>query len=297
MQTSASGISDELWSAIARTRADYYVPRWKRYAAGEKTFPSWHWPALFVAVFWALYRKSWAGALGFLLIPPVITFVVGVLVGILGWDEAPAPGIGFAAILVIFLLPPILANGFYYRKARRLVAEALLVSPDPKTQLAFLTAKGGTSKVGPVLGIAFVCIAGILVAIALPAYQDYTIRARVSEAISATSQCRRAVSESYASSRAISIGANEWGCGDGSTASPYVTAISINPNGVITLVLSTNSAIGSAGGKTVSLTPTNTSDAALTWSGGGDIRVHRFKCAAGAVNPIPPKYLPGSCRQ
>ena len=42
-----------------------------------------------------------------------------------------------------------------------------------------------------------VAIIGILAAVALPAYQDYTIRARVSEAILATSQCRTAVSEIY----------------------------------------------------------------------------------------------------
>ncbi len=42
-----------------------------------------------------------------------------------------------------------------------------------------------------------VAIIGILAAVALPAYQDYTIRARVSEAVLATSQCRTAVSEIY----------------------------------------------------------------------------------------------------
>ena len=42
-----------------------------------------------------------------------------------------------------------------------------------------------------------VAIIGILAAVALPAYQDYTIRARVSEAILATSQCRTAISEVY----------------------------------------------------------------------------------------------------
>jgi type IV pilus assembly protein PilA len=42
-----------------------------------------------------------------------------------------------------------------------------------------------------------VAIIGILAAVALPAYQDYTIRARVSEAVLATSQCRTAISEIY----------------------------------------------------------------------------------------------------
>ena len=44
-----------------------------------------------------------------------------------------------------------------------------------------------------------VAIIGILAAVALPAYQDYTIRARVSEAVLATSQCRTSISEIYQS--------------------------------------------------------------------------------------------------
>ena len=46
-----------------------------------------------------------------------------------------------------------------------------------------------------------VAIIGILAAVALPAYQDYTIRARVSEVILAASSCRTAVSESVQSSQ------------------------------------------------------------------------------------------------
>ena len=46
-----------------------------------------------------------------------------------------------------------------------------------------------------------VAIIGILAAVALPAYQDYTIRARVSEGILATSQCRTAIAEIYQSAK------------------------------------------------------------------------------------------------
>ncbi len=72
-----------------------------------------------------------------------------------------------------------------------------------------------------------VAIIGILAAVALPAYQDYTIRARVSEAVLATSQCRTAISEIYQSAnRTRPIGANNWGCGEATGASTqYVAAI------------------------------------------------------------------------
>ena len=64
-----------------------------------------------------------------------------------------------------------------------------------------------------------VAIIGILAAVALPAYQDYTIRARVSEAVLATSQCRTAISEIYQTARPRhGVAPDNWGCGEGSTA-------------------------------------------------------------------------------
>ncbi len=69
-----------------------------------------------------------------------------------------------------------------------------------------------------------VAIIGILAAVALPAYQDYTIRARVSEGVLATSQCRTAIAEIYQSAAAGTvIGANNWGCGEGTTTTQYVS--------------------------------------------------------------------------
>ena len=94
-----------------------------------------------------------------------------------------------------------------------------------------------------------VAIIGILAAVALPAYQDYTIRARVSEAILATSQCRTAVAEVYQSAKAgVTIGQDNWGCGEGSTSTQYVAGISTSPDGLITVTLTNKSELGTAGG-------------------------------------------------
>lgn len=58
-----------------------------------------------------------------------------------------------------------------------------------------------------------VAIIGILAAVALPAYQDYTVRARMSEAILAGSACRTSITESLQSLPADStVLAGEWGC-------------------------------------------------------------------------------------
>jgi type IV pilus assembly protein PilA len=57
-----------------------------------------------------------------------------------------------------------------------------------------------------------VAIVGILAAIALPAYQDYTIRARVSEAAAAAGACKTAVAEYYASNAALPADTSTAGC-------------------------------------------------------------------------------------
>jgi type IV pilus assembly protein PilA len=138
-----------------------------------------------------------------------------------------------------------------------------------------------------------VAIIGILAAVALPAYQDYTIRARVSEAVLATSQCRTAVSEIYQTSTATAIGQDNWGCGEGSTQTQYVAGISTSPAGVITVTTSTNASLGAAKSGTMLLTPQSAAGTALGWTGAGNVQVAGFKCTPGT---IPAKYLPGSCR-
>src|ERR671928_1981833 len=56
-----------------------------------------------------------------------------------------------------------------------------------------------------------VAIIGILAAVALPAYQDYTVRAKMSEVILAMSACRTSITEVYQSGPAGAIAVNGWG--------------------------------------------------------------------------------------
>ena len=138
-----------------------------------------------------------------------------------------------------------------------------------------------------------VAIIGILAAVALPAYQDYTIRGRVSEAVLATSQCRTAISEIYQTAAAgTAIGANNWGCGEGTTSTQYVASIATSANGVVTVTTSAGTSLGAAASKTMTLTPTDSAGTALTIAA-IPTQVGGFKCAAGTMAA---KYLPGSCR-
>ena len=76
-----------------------------------------------------------------------------------------------------------------------------------------------------------VAIIGILAAVALPAYQTYTIKAKVSEGMLAASQCRTTVSEVYQTGNTSSLpGSNGWGC-EQTTAgqsSKYVSTVTTN---------------------------------------------------------------------
>jgi Tfp pilus assembly major pilin PilA len=174
---------EALFRAVIQKNIDYYLPRMQRYAKGERSFPSWNWPALFASGFWALYRKSWAAALFFV----AIGVAVQVVQSVVGRAFGPGSLRNVAVILlgaVAWVVPPLFANGFYYRKVRKLIAGARAVAPDPQAQLGYLAAKGGTSKVW-IVPLVVVAVAGMLAAIALPAYQDYVARTKVIEAIAA----------------------------------------------------------------------------------------------------------------
>jgi len=84
-----------------------------------------------------------------------------------------------------------------------------------------------------------VAIIGILAAIAIPAYQDYTIRAQVTEGLSLAAQAKTAVSESFASTGAApaSRAAAGMSAAVGDTSGNYVSQVGIL-NGVITVTYS-----------------------------------------------------------
>ena len=155
-----------------------------------------------------------------------------------------------------------------------------------------------------------VAIIGILAAVALPAYETYTIKAKVSEAILATSQCRTAVSEVYQTGSTSALpGANGWGCeATAGGATKYVDLVTTSANGVITVVTSAATDLKTAASSIISLTPQDNAGLALVAATSvGSTQVFQFRCqpstsytnAAGTTTTgtaIPAKYLPGSCK-
>jgi len=145
-----------------------------------------------------------------------------------------------------------------------------------------------------------VAIIGILAAIALPAYQDYVVRSKVSEVILAASACRTAVSEGYQTgTTGVGPGANNWGCENAAVSSTYVASIQTSANGVIT-VTTTNAGLGgtpTANNTTLILTPLTAAGAVLT-AAAIPTQVGGWACnkAPGAIGTLPAKYRPSSCK-
>lgn len=134
-----------------------------------------------------------------------------------------------------------------------------------------------------------VAIIGVLAAVALPAYQDYTYKARVSEIILAASACRTAVSEFVASSGALPANAVADDdaadiCG-ASAPGGFVASVDwgVTTGGIITATAAVDADLGGASGLTITLTPgavDATTNTIPTWTCGGT---------------IPANLKPGSC--
>ena len=158
-----------------------------------------------------------------------------------------------------------------------------------------------------------VAIIGILAAVALPAYQDYTIRAKMSEAILAGSTCRTSMTETIQSLAALTtVPINGWGCEQTNTASgtKYVatvttTALSATPaigDAVISvLTQGVNNQTGGAVGGIMRMAPCaastqTTFGTCLPPVQGGVINSWLCGPGATAATQVAAKYLPGSCR-
>src|SRR5690349_10838337 len=139
-----------------------------------------------------------------------------------------------------------------------------------------------------------VAIIGILAAIALPAYQDYTIRAKVTEGLSLAAAAKTAVTESYISNGVLPTNNQQAGRPPANQITArYVTSVTVGANGVISIVVGNPAAVppGTLGGnppmdnQTLTLTPNVTANqGSITWACAINADAQRYK------------YVPAECR-
>ena len=142
-------------------------------------------------------------------------------------------------------------------------------------------------------------IIGILAAVALPAYQDYTVRAKVSEIVLAASSCRTSITETVQSAVGSTLpAADAWGCEQTAAAgvTKYVATVNTTDTGRIDVTSSAATDLKDAASKVVTLVPYKDANTELANTDTGAVI---FKWVCGDQNKgttMPTKYLPGSCR-
>lgn len=153
-----------------------------------------------------------------------------------------------------------------------------------------------------------VAIIGILATLALPAYEDYTTRAKVSEGILAASKCRTSITETSQTKLKDAPAANGFGCEDATgPVTQYVKTITTADNGAITVELQNIAALEkTSGGATVknnkiTLTPYANADlsTAMTkddYKSTGTNSIKGWKCTTASANGVETRFLPASCR-
>ena len=131
-----------------------------------------------------------------------------------------------------------------------------------------------------------VAIIGILAAIAIPAYQDFTIRSKVTEVVNMLGVCKTSVAEFYQSKGTMPANATEAGCSNTDSNLAKAPAVAA---GVIT-----SEAVGSLATQLAG----NGSPLVMTYTpvlaGGAGSAIKAWDCFNGTT--ILPKYLPAVCR-
>jgi type IV pilus assembly protein PilA len=150
-----------------------------------------------------------------------------------------------------------------------------------------------------------VAIIGILAAIAIPAYQDYTIRAQVSEGMNLAAAAKAAVAESFLNRGTAPATRTVAGMSPNATdtGGKYVTGVNVT-NGVITISYGGTEVNAGIAGQTLNIVPWVTADRSVAWQCGAAIQPVAATglmpgAAAGGgtlagANFV--KYLPSACR-
>jgi type IV pilus assembly protein PilA len=127
----------------------------------------------------------------------------------------------------------------------------------------------------------------------VPAYQDYSVRAKMSEVILALSACRTTITEIYQSG-GLPPGANNWQCETG-VLSSYVAGVTTDADGK---VAATIQGIGSSvDSKVVTLVPLSSADTPASAASNMGSGLYGWRCGAAADGTdLLPQYLPSSCR-
>ncbi|MDG1986475.1 MAG: pilin [Halieaceae bacterium] len=128
-----------------------------------------------------------------------------------------------------------------------------------------------------------IAIVGILAALALPAYQDYTVRARMGEVLAYAAEGKASIAE-YASAHAGVPTSSQAAGIDTNGNGSYVSGAQVTANGAYQLTLTADADLANASGGMLEIIPTRNANGTVSWV-----------CGGGATT-IPSRLLPSTCR-
>ena len=268
-QSSDNEAQDELTNEeafkalIGGKNQDYYLNHFNKFEADGKTSATWHWPAFFVTFFWLLYRKMWLQAALYFFVPGIVFgFIVGILSLIVG-ESAILLYIPY--YLAIFILPAMYANAIYYKHCKNEITQISRYKLSADKTLDKYIQNGGISNAGILVPFVLaIPMIGILAAIAIPAYQDYTIKARVAQSYYLEKEAANAVSDYYAQHQKIPETLVE--AGFTKPLPPQVGSLTIVDRVHGTIGLAMKSGFTKIGDRTLLLIPSQEDSGEITWA-------------------------------
>lgn len=213
--------------------ADYFVPRFEDMDNGGSRF-GWNWPAFFITGPYFLYRKMWLAGFLYIFWPFILMLPLGILAALMPNSAALLGGLAILLYLASWFVMPICANAFYWSKINALIRNLPRnVATQPDKRQRRLANNGGTTIAVPLVVFLFGGFGwlGIVAAISIPAYQDYMIRAQVSEGIYYAGDAKSAVVHFYGSRKTWPADNAE--AGFGGTNNKFIESIEIDRGSVI----------------------------------------------------------------
>jgi Tfp pilus assembly major pilin PilA len=279
-------------AAVGAKKAGFYVPKFVRFDQPGASKLSWNWPAFFVSLYWFLYRRMYGTwAIYSILIPIGIGITSAILGAALG-GEGGDLFYSLASIGYYFGVMPILANSLYHRAIKKRLEALRQTIPETSAQLKALDDASPTSSVWMILLI--VPLLGIFAAIAIPAYQDFTIRAQVNEGFLLTNQMKSAVVTKYVSTKSWPVSIEDLNLSQ-PIAGQYVAALAVD-HGTISVTYG-NRANPLIAGHVLSFRPSLTDTGAIIWTCGHPSRTQNPDTEIGPnLTDVKRQFLPAECR-
>lgn len=270
-------------AAIGPTNRSFYRPKFDRFTA-EQGSVSWNWPAFFVTMFWMLYRRMYGYALLYIFVLPIVIIIVSVIFAVITGNKSAAVSVYYLVSSIIgLIIIPMYANALYFRHANKKIARAKAIYNNPEDQLREVYRTGGTGGAGIIVGVIFIGIflVGVLAAIAIPAFQDYTIRAQVFEGLNLSGGAKAAVTEYIHDVREYPVDNNTAGLMPANEINgKYVSSVRVDEGQIV--VTYGNNAHAAIQGMTLYLVPDASNYPTIDWT-----------CVS---QDLTNKWLPAACR-